>query len=88
MQRKIKVSCDFYYAHRLPLHHIHSTDGLIKACRQKQVSQRDAEAEMQTDVFIPAKTLNLTPLPFKTNETKDELRIIKDLKPHAYLCLT
>jgi|GEM_PF-2154606 len=43
---------------------------------------------MQTDVFIPAKALNLTPLPFKTNETKDELRIIKDLKPHAYLCLT
>ena len=43
---------------------------------------------MQTDVVIPAKTLNLTPLPCKTNETKDELRIIKDLKPHAYLCLT
>lgn len=73
MQRKIKVSCDFYYAHRLPPHHIHSTAGLIKACRQKQVSQRDAEAEMPMDVFIQSKTTILPAPPSKTNETKDNL---------------
>ena len=40
------------------------------------------------DAFIPAQISNLTPLPFKTNEVKDDLRIIKNLKPHADLCLT
>ena len=73
MQRKLKVSYDFYYAHRLPPQFIHSTAWLIKACRQKQVSQRDAEAEMPMDVFIQSKTTILPPPPSKTNETKDNL---------------
>ena len=40
------------------------------------------------DVFIPAQISNLTPPPSKTNEIKDDLRIIKNLKPHADLRLT
>ncbi len=43
---------------------------------------------MPMDVFIQSKISILPPPHSKTNETKDELRIIKDLKPHAYLCLT